>query len=417
MASAGRRLGSLVALAVLLAVLATSADAGVTSQYRRRLEATDDMPLNADVFRVPPGINPVQQVHITLGDQTGTAMIVSWATGKLFPGGTKVTYGTALGNQNLTAFSNPKRYTYNTTYTSGYIHNCTLTNLEPGRKYYYTIGFGIFQKRRTFNFTTPPKPGPDVPFKFGIIGDLGQTFESNNTLSHYQANKGDAVLYLGDLSYADYYEPIDQKRWDTWGRFIERSAAYQPWLWTVGNHEEELDEAHNETVAFKSFTHRYPTPYQAAGSSEPFWYSVKLASAHIIVLACYSDYSEGSSQWRWLQAELKRVDRKTTPWLIVLMHAPWYNSNTAHYREFEDMRVQFESWLVNAKADVVLAGHVHAYERSYRISNITKGFAAPVRNRNAPVYLNIGDGGNIEGIEEEWNRQPSYSASRESSFG
>lgn len=49
--------------------------------------------------------------------------------------------------------------------------------------------------------------------------------------------KGQAVLFVGDLSYADRYPNHDNNRWDTWGRFVERSVAYQPWIWTAGNHE------------------------------------------------------------------------------------------------------------------------------------------------------------------------------------
>jgi hypothetical protein len=45
------------------------------------------------------------------------------------------------------------------------------------------------------------------------------------------------MLYVGDLSYANDYPFHDNTRWDTWGRFIERVAAYQPWIWTAGNHE------------------------------------------------------------------------------------------------------------------------------------------------------------------------------------
>jgi hypothetical protein len=55
------------------------------------------------------------------------------------------------------------------------------------------------------------------------------------------------MLFVGDLSYADDYPDHDNVRWDTWGRFAERSAAYQPWIWTVGNHE--LDFA-PEIVSF-----------------------------------------------------------------------------------------------------------------------------------------------------------------------
>lgn len=66
------------------------------------------------------------------------------------------------------------------------------------------------------------------------------------------------------------------------------------------------------------------------------------------------------------------------------------------------MRVMFESWFVKYKVDVVFAGHVHAYERSYRVSNIAynvvNGKCTPVFDESAPVYITIGDGGNLEGL-------------------
>lgn len=71
-----------------------------------------------------------------------------------------------------------------------------------------------------------------------FIGDLGQTYASNQTLYHYMSNpKGQAVLFVGDLSYADDHPNHDQRKWDSYGRFVEPSAAYQPWIWAAGNHE------------------------------------------------------------------------------------------------------------------------------------------------------------------------------------
>ena len=63
------------------------------------------------------------------------------------------------------------------------------------------------------------------------------------------------------------------------------------------------------------------------------------------------------------------MDRNKTPWLLVLFHVPWYNSNEAHQNEGDWMMEAMEPLLYAASVDIVLAGHVHAYERTvwYRI--------------------------------------------------
>ena len=43
---------------------------------------------------------------------------------------------------------------------------------------------------------------------------------------------------------------------------------------------------------------------------------------------------------------------------------PWYNSNDAHQGEGDNMMASMEPLLNAAGVDIVLAGHVHAYERS-----------------------------------------------------
>jgi hypothetical protein len=422
-----RKAAVAAAALLVLAVVAGEAAAaahrrprGVTSTYRRKHQASDDMPLDADVFAVPPGRNAPQQVHITLGDQTGTSMLVSWVTAEA-EGNSTVLYGPAADDRRLdrAAEGVTTRYTFYN-YTSGYIHHCNLTGLHHGTRYHYALGFG--DTVRTFWFVTPPPPGPGSPLRLGLIGDIGQTPDSNTTLSHYEQHPGDAVLFVGDLSYADKHPLHDNNRWDTWGRFSERSVAYQPWIWTVGNHEIDYAPEVGETVAFKPFSHRYPTPHRASGSSEPYWYSVKMGPAHVIVLCSYCAFGKYTPQWKWLEEELKRVDRDTTPWLFISAHVPWYNSNNFHFMEGEPTRVQFEQMAVDARIDIVFSGHVHAYERSHRYSNIkyniTDGKCTPVADRRAPVYIVVGDGGNIEGLADEltWP-QPAYSAFREYSYG
>ncbi|XP_010061253.2 purple acid phosphatase [Eucalyptus grandis] len=407
-------------LLILVLSLAKFVNGGITSSYVRSANLSADMPLDSDVFRVPPGYNAPQQVHITQGDYVGKGVIVSWVTPDE-PGSNTVIYWAEGSTTESRAEGIVTTYKY-FNYTSGYIHHCAIEDLEYDTKYYYEVGIG--NTTRQFWFVTPPGIGPDIPYVFGLIGDLGQTYDSNKTLTHYELNptKGQTLLFVGDLSYADDYPLHDNTRWDTWGRFIERNAAYQPWIWTAGNHEIDFAPTIGESIPFKPYSHRFHVPYKASDSTSPFWYSIKRASAHIIVMASYSAFGKYTPQYKWLKNELARVNRTETPWLIVFMHCPLYNSYVAHYMEGETMRVMYEPWFVEYKVDVVFAGHVHAYERSERISNvaynIVNGLCTPIRDPSAPVYITIGDGGNLEGLATQMTEpQPHYSAFREASFG
>lgn len=308
-----------------------------------------------------------------------------------------------------------------------------------------------------------------------ILGDLGQTYNSLSTLEHYMQSGGQTVLFVGDLSYADRYQHNDVGiRWDSWGRFVEPSAAYQPWIWSAGNHEIEYMPEMVLQISFllssalpvdlyffplivqsnilcnanhcvSSSVTSCTCPFSRGRSfhlnhifidflllilpqeapilfgmlygehlltslSSPaillmvieilFWLQISsllldindiylhkicgiLSLVHLLII-CYHKSSffvdfknllkifkpaKYTPQWRWLREELTRVDRDKTPWLIVLMHAPIYNSNLAHYMEGESMRTVFESWFVRFKVDLIFAGHVHAYERSVCISH------------------------------------------------
>jgi hypothetical protein len=59
---AAGRIGPAALLLLLLGVSCPGARAGRTSEYRRKLGSAIDMPLDADVFRPPPGHNAPEQV-------------------------------------------------------------------------------------------------------------------------------------------------------------------------------------------------------------------------------------------------------------------------------------------------------------------------------------------------------------------
>ena len=82
---------------------------------------------------------------------------------------------------------------------------------------------------------------------------------------------------------------------------------------------------------------------------------------HVIMLGSYIDYkgpAAAAAQLDWLKADLAKVDRRRTPWLVGMLHAPWYNSNKAHQKEHEEseLRDAMESMLYEARMDVMFAG-------------------------------------------------------------
>nr|DAD22448.1 TPA_asm: hypothetical protein HUJ06_023911 [Nelumbo nucifera] len=110
-----------------------------------------------DVFRVLPGYNSPQQVHITQGDHEGKGVIGVQDE----PGSSTVLYWSENGKHKYLAKGEVLTYKFYN-YTSGYIHHCTINYLKVG-----STG-----TMRQFWFRSPPKVGPDVPYTFGLIDGI-----------------------------------------------------------------------------------------------------------------------------------------------------------------------------------------------------------------------------------------------------
>ncbi|KAJ8425407.1 hypothetical protein Cgig2_028787 [Carnegiea gigantea] len=350
-------------------------------------------------------------------------------------------------------------------YTSGIIHHVRLTGLEPDTLYYYRCGDPYIPSLSSiYHFRTMPSSGPqNYPGKIAIVGDLGLTYNTTTTISHVASNKPDLLLLVGDVTYANLYltngtgsdcyscsfpqTPIHetyQPRWDYWGRFMENLISKVPIMVVEGNHEIE-EQAENQT--FVAYSSRFAFPSEESQSKSTFYYSFNAGGIHFIMLGAYVAYDQSADQYKWLERDLANVDRTLTPWLVATWHPPWYTSYRAHYREAECMRVAMEELLYSYRVDVVFNGHVHAYERSNRVYNYTL-------DPCAPLHITVGDGGNREKMAIQhadepgncpepsstpdkfmggfcaanftsgpaagkfcWDRQPDYSAYRESSFG
>ncbi|KAL4339053.1 hypothetical protein AHAS_Ahas12G0271700 [Arachis hypogaea] len=337
-----------------------------------------------------------QQVHISLVGKDH--MRVSWVTEDKHARSV-VEYGTKQGGE-YEAKSKGEHTSYNYfMYQSGKIHHVVIGPLKPNTNYFYRCG-GLGPE---FSFKTPPL---NFPIEFAVVGDLGQTEWTASTLKHVNSKDYDVFLLPGDLSYADTQQPL----WDSFGRLVEPYASQRPWMVTQGNHEVEILPI-TEPTGFKAYNSRWPNPHKESGSNSNLYYSFEVSGTHIIMLGSYTDFDDQSEQYTWLVDDLGKVDRKRTPWVVVLLHAPWYNTNEAHQGEGESMRKSMEVLLFEARVDLVFAGHVHAYERFTRVYDNN---ADPC----GPMYVTIGDGGNREGLALSYKKPVSpLSLYREASFG
>ena len=89
------------------------------------------------------------------------------------------------------------------------------------------------------------------------------------------------------------------------------------------------------------------------------------------------------------------------------MHCPWYNSNMDHHMELQTimMKDSMEELFYKNNVNIVITGHVHAYERTYPVyKNESDG--------KGIVYITIGDCGNLEGHSYNYYDKPVCSAFR-----
>lgn len=382
-----------------ISYVSTSTRTSSRIRYGTRLDRLDSVAwgsamsytslMSVDTYLYDP---PMDEAFATVQEVNDVVNTTAWAK----PGSSS-RYIPKTTPSGLLQYKNPGAI-----YSSPIVHTVVLDDLVPGQRYYYSVPRSVeaLAKVRSFVF---PKSG--FPLLFGLTADVGQTVVSNRTFDALVDMSPDAVLLAGDLSYADGW-PF---RWDTFGKLAEKLAARVPVMVTGGNHE--IGSSEN----WQHFTQRWSTPYASSFSTSPLYWSIDIGPVHVIALNSYDNFVQNGDrlQREWLLDDLASVDRTTTPWLVVFMHVPFYTSNCAHPGEGELMRLAYEPILFAAGVDIVLSGHVHAYERS-----TDEGVYDSRPDPCGPLYLGIGDGGNRENVAAKWAKpQPDWSAFRESSFG
>jgi len=341
--------------------------------------------------------NSPEQIHLSADTDT-SIMTVSWTT--LNSQQSFVQYGISIDT--LDKQEQGDVNTYTPSGWRGSLHSATMTGLISNQVYFYRVGDGADKWSEIFSFKTFDTSKPIV---YGVIGDMAYDEYSDYTVKRMielvDQQKLDAVIHVGDISYADGYDP----HFDDFFRKIQPIAARVPYMVSPGNHEFWYD--------FVAYKNRFNMPGSKLTKSMYYQWSngpVKFISLNSETAIDTADFHELEIQF--LKKTLENTNRLETPFVVVHFHRPLYCSNDDEcYTKALRLRKKAEDILYSNHIDLVLNGHIHSYERTLNIYNNT---VDPL----GPVYIIQGASGNREGNKGPFPADlPAWSAHNEISVG
>ena len=256
-----------------------------------------------------------------------------------------------------------------------------------------------------------------------FAGDYGSDANAKTVLARINATAPDFHLALGDLS----YDQIDEKSWCS----MVKERVAQPFLLLPGNHESNDDDG--DIAKFKNclpyrysaaLQGEYPVQYYFDAPGEK--YGLAGPVARFIMISPnltfaggrHLEYFRGNPNMQWLEEAVKDARVRQIPWVVVAMHKVCITTEAKPCEIGPDLM----NALIDLKVDVVMSGHVHAYERTHALTCATPGLfdqkcaVVSAENRYAQgagtLFLTVGTGGTYLRELNELDAEKGYFAVR-----
>lgn len=303
----------------------------------------------------------------------------------------------------------------------GNMHTVILKGLKLGTRYFYK--FGSDKDGWSSVYSLMSRPDESVKSaKFIAYADMGvdpaPAATSTAVRSYQDVMDGydSFLLHFGDISYARGHAHV----WDEFFHVIEPYATRVPYMISIGNHEYDYVtggandpsgamgedgrmDFHPDWANYGEDSsgecsvpmyYRWDAPANGNGI---YWYSFDYGGIHVIQISSEHDWRRGSKQYKWLENDLKNVDRKKTPWVVLTSHRMMYTTQLgeeADYKVAQHFRDEVEDLLWTYKVNLMLVGHQHSYERSCAVRN-----GKCTEDGQGPVHIVIGSAG--AGLEKQ----------------
>lgn len=311
--------------------------------------------------------NIIRKAPYLIYNGNNTEMLVLWQLSKLDTCLIKWGFDTqySLGEQ--------KTYEYG----SDHQHKYLITDLKPGKKYYYKVKINNDINKGSF-YTAPRKNSDHL--KFFVYGDT-RTFPSTHNniakkiVSLFTNNSENQtfVLSTGDfVSNGDIESYWDYNFFDSLYSSLKEMLANIPFQSCIGNHER----------TGKLYRKYFPYPY----ITENFYWSFDYGPAHFSIVDQYTSYDSSSKQLTWLEKDLASSNKK---WKFIVFHEPGWTAGG--HNNNKDVQNYIQPLCKKYGVQFVFSGHNHYYARA-KVENIihitTGGGGAPLYDPDL-TYSNI----------------------------
>lgn len=303
---------------------------------------------------------------------TTSSMVIRWRTDAFAR--SRVRYGIAPGQLDKTADDSALTTE----------HIVKLKGLEPGTKYYYSIGSmrDTLQGDQDNYFVTLPRAGTEGIYRIGAFGDCGnnsvnQRNVRNAFVKYLGSNYMNAWILLGDNSYPDGADAELQAKF--FNIYKDDLLKKYPLFPAPGNHDYHdiefsaaVAQRTHEVAYYQNFS--MPVDGESGGlaSHTKAFYSYDIGNIHFLSLDSYGKednetrmYDTAGAQVQWIKNDLET--NKNKQWIVAYWHHPPYtmgSHNSDGTGELTLIRQNFIRILERYGVDLILCGHSHDYERS-----------------------------------------------------
>ena len=268
------------------------------------------------------------------------------------------------------------------------LHEVRLDNLQPRTKYFYRMvctdadGRKVMGKPSTF-FTAVDAGDA---YSFTVFGDTQRNPVVTGKVAKLMWDRRpNFVLHLGDV----VDDGPDQKQWtDDLFKSCQPLFARVPMYPCIGNHEK------NHAFYYRYFS--LPKP--------EYHYSFRYGNGEFFTVDTNKAVDADSEQYKWLDKALAASDAK---WKVCYHHHPCFSSDNDDYGNTEKANSTYGAPKHKAlialyekhNVDLVMNGHIHAYERTHPIR------AGKVDAKTGVTYVTSGGGG---GKLEDFEPTPAF---------